>query len=95
MIERRVAFDVVPGKEREFEEFFALEYRPAMSRMSGFVRGELLRERETPSTYCMAIRFESEESAAAWRESETHQSLKPRLAALHRGSRLVVYDVIA
>ncbi len=95
MIERRVAFDVIPGKEQEFEEFFQREYRPAMSRMPGFVRVELVREREAPSTYCMLIRFESEESAAAWRESEAHQSLKPRLASLHRGSRLTVYDVVA
>ncbi len=95
MIERRVAFDVVPGKEQEFEEFFVREYRPAMARMPGFVRVELVREKESPSTYCMLIRFESEESAAAWRESEAHQLLKPRLASLHQGSRLTVYDVIA
>ncbi|MEW6566927.1 MAG: antibiotic biosynthesis monooxygenase [Chloroflexota bacterium] len=95
MVERRVAFDVLPGKELEFEVFFAREYRPAMSAMPGFVRVELVRDRQSPSTYCMLIRFESDEAAAAWRASEAHQALKPRLASLHRGSSLAIYDVIA
>ncbi len=48
MIERHVTFEVLQGKEDAFEQLFIQEYRPAMSRMAGFVRLELLRASEVP-----------------------------------------------
>ncbi len=95
MIERHVTFNVLPGKERAFERLFVEEYRPAMSGMPGFVRVELLREREDPTKYQMVIRFESLETAANWRNSELHQALKPKIKALYNGSSLKIYDVVA
>lgn len=95
MIERHVTFNVPPGKERAFERLFVEEYRPAMSGMPGFVRVELLREREDPTKYQMVIRFESLETAANWRNSELHQALKPKIKALYNGSSLKIYDVVA
>lgn len=95
MIERHVTFDVFPEKTREFERFFAEQYCPAMSRMPGFVRVELLRLKEEPQIYQMVIRFNSEEEAAAWRSSDAHKSLQTVFKSLYRGSQLQVFDVIA
>lgn len=95
MIERHVTFEVLQGKEDAFEQFFVAEYRPAMSRMAGFVRVELLREQEAPARYQMAIRFDSVETAAGWRASPEHQALSPRFKALYSSSQVQVYDVIA
>ena len=95
MIERHVTFDVLPGKEEDFRELFVREYRPAMATMPGFVRVELVREQEDPSKFLMLIRFETIETAAAWRTSREHQALKPKIGALYDGSSLRVYDVVA
>jgi heme-degrading monooxygenase HmoA len=95
MIERHVTFDVLPGKEHEFEKLFVEAYRPAMSTMPGFVKVELLRQQADPTKYLMTIRFESLETAAAWRTSEAHEALKPKIKALYGGSSLLVCDVVA
>jgi heme-degrading monooxygenase HmoA len=95
MIERHATFEVLQGKEDAFEKFFVKEYRPAMSRMAGFVRLELLRESEARTNYQMLIRFDSLESAAAWRLSPEHQVLSPKLKALYSASHVQVYEVIA
>ena len=95
MIERHVTFDVFPEKSREFERFFTEQYRPAMSKMLGFVRVELLRLQENQQKYQMVIRFNSEEEAAAWRSSDAHKSLQPIIKSLYSSSQLQVFDVIA
>lgn len=95
MIERHVTFEVLQGKEDAFEQLFIQEYRPAMSRMAGFVRLELLCESEAPNKYQMTIRFDTTENAAAWRASPEHQALSPRLKALYTTSQVQVYEVIA
>lgn len=95
MIERHVTFNVLPGREQDFEELFTAEYRPAMAAMPGYVKLELLVEQEDPTQYQMVIRFESLETAAGWRNSDVHQALKPKIKALYDGSKLQVYDVIA
>jgi len=94
MIERHVTFDVFPDKSREFEELFELEYRPAMKLMPGFVKVELLQNQEEPHKYQMTIRFNSLEEAAAWRSSDAHQALKPKLKSLYSSNLLQVFDVI-
>ena len=66
-----------------------------MASMPGFVKVELLTEQDTPTQYQMVIRFEDQETAAAWRNSEAHQALKPKIKALYQGSSLKVYTVIA
>jgi heme-degrading monooxygenase HmoA len=95
MIERHVTFNVLPGQEQAFERLFVEEYRPATSRVPGFVKAELLREQEDPNQYQMVIRFESLETAANSRNSDHHQALSPKIKALHNGSSLKVYDVVA
>jgi heme-degrading monooxygenase HmoA len=95
MIERHVTFNVHAGHEQDFEQLFVDEYRPAMATMPGFVKVELLREQEHPTHYQMVIRFESLDTAGAWRTSDAHQALKPRIGALYEGTTLQVYDVIA
>jgi antibiotic biosynthesis monooxygenase (ABM) superfamily enzyme len=95
MIERHVTFHVLPDRAAEFRELFVAEYRPAMAAMPGYVKVELLCDQQEPAHHMMVIRFESLESAAAWRSSEAHQSLKPRIGALYDGSTLKVYDVVA
>lgn len=95
MIERHVTFNVIPGKEEEFERLFVGEYRPAMSTMTGFVKVELLRQQQDPTKYIMTIRFESLETAAAWRASEAHAALSPKIKALYSDSSVLVCDVVA
>jgi len=95
MIERHVIFDVFPEKNQEFEKLFVEEYRPAMANMPGYVKVELLREQDDMHRYQMVIRFDSLESAAAWRNSNAHQALSPKLKSLYSASQLQVYDFIA
>ena len=95
MIERHVTFNVLPGKGPEFEKLFVSEYRPAMSAMPGFVRVDLIRDQADKNGYMMVIRFISLETAAAWRASDAHQALKPKIGALYDGSTVKVFDVIA
>lgn len=95
MIERHVTFNVIPGKEKEFETFFREEYSVAMSRQPGFVSVTILKEHEKDFVYQMVIRFQSLETAAAWRESEDHKDLSPRLKSLYTESSFQVYDVAA
>ena len=95
MIERHVTFDVFPDKVQDFEKLFVEEYHPAMAAMPGYIKVELLRAQENSSQYQMVIRFESLETASAWRSSNAHQSLQPKIKALYSSSNLKVYDVVA
>ena len=78
MIERHVTFNVIPGKEKDFETLFKEEYSAAMARQPGFVSVTLLKEHEKEAVYQMVIRFQSLETAAAWRDSADHKALSPR-----------------
>jgi antibiotic biosynthesis monooxygenase (ABM) superfamily enzyme len=95
MIERHITFTVPAANAAAFERFFDEAYRPAMAEAPGYVRVELLREIEEPARYQMSLRFSDPDSAAGWRTSPVHQALQPGLAALHDGSEVVGYDVIA
>lgn len=95
MIERHVTFHIIPGKEKDFETLFKEEYSVAMSRQQGFVSVVLLKEHEKEAIYQMAIRFQSLETAAAWRDSADHKALSPKIKALYRESGVQVYEVIA
>jgi antibiotic biosynthesis monooxygenase (ABM) superfamily enzyme len=95
MIERHVTFKVHTEKTEAFETLFKEEYRPAMSHMPGYVKVDLLREQENQTNYQMVIRFESLETAAAWRTSPEHLELSPRIKALYSESQVEVYEVAA
>lgn len=95
MIERHVTFSLIPGEEKDFEALFETEYSIAMSRQPGFVSVMLLKEHENEAVYQMAIRFQSLETAAAWRDSADHRALSPRIKALYKESTVQVYEVIA
>jgi antibiotic biosynthesis monooxygenase (ABM) superfamily enzyme len=111
MIERHVTFDVLTGQDAAFEALSMSAYRPAMSKMPGFVNVELLRENtdcpaqvaglrattagDDTTKHQMTIRFESLEAVAAWRNSPDHLALKPEIGALYEGSTVQVYEVIA
>ena len=95
MIERHVTFNVIPGKEKDFENLFREDYSVAMAKQPGFVSVTLLKEHEKESIYQMVIRFQSLETAAAWRDSAEHKALSPRIKTLYNGSTVQVYDVIA
>lgn len=95
MIERHVTFNVIPGKEKDFENLFKNEYSIAMSKQPGFVSVTLLKEHEKEAVYQMSIRFQSLETAAAWRDSPDHKALSPKIKALYKESTVQVYEVIA
>jgi antibiotic biosynthesis monooxygenase (ABM) superfamily enzyme len=95
IIERQVTFHVLPGREAEFETFFQQQYRPAMAKTSGFIKADLLRDAENHTDLMMVLRFDSVDSAAAWRASPEHEALKPHLKSLYSGSELKVYQVRA
>jgi len=95
MIERHVTFNVIPGKEMDFEALFKDAYSMAMSKQPGFVSVTLLKEHEKEAVYQMVIRFQSLETAAAWRNSTEHKALSPRIKALVKESTIQVYEVIA
>jgi len=95
MIERHVTFNVILGKEKDFEKLFKEEYSVAMSKQPGFVSVTLLKEHEKEAVYQMVIRFQTLETAAAWRDSEDHKALSPRIKSLYSNSTVQVYEVIA
>jgi len=95
MIERHVTFNVIPGKERDFETLSKNEYSVAMSKQPGFVSVTLLKEHEKEAVYQMVIRFQSLETAAAWRDSDDHKAFSPKIKALYKESTVQVYGVIA
>lgn len=95
MIERHVTFDVLSDQTNNFEQFFINQYRPAMVRMPGFVRVDLLRLQESLTQYQMVIRFDTAEAASGWRLSTEHQELSPKLKTFYSASQLQVYQVIA
>jgi antibiotic biosynthesis monooxygenase (ABM) superfamily enzyme len=95
MIERHVTFNVIPGKEKDFENLFKTEYSVAMSKQPGFASVTLLKEHQKEAVYQMVIRFQSLETAAAWRDSSDHKALSPRIKPLYSGSTVQVYEVIA
>jgi antibiotic biosynthesis monooxygenase (ABM) superfamily enzyme len=95
MIERHVTFNVIPGKEKDFEALFREAYGVAMSKQPGFVSVTLLKEHEKEAVYQMTIRFQSLETAAAWRDSTDHKGLSAQIKALYKESAVQVYEVIA
>jgi antibiotic biosynthesis monooxygenase (ABM) superfamily enzyme len=95
MIERHVTFNVIPGKEKDFETLFKDAYSIAMSKQKGFASVTLLKEHEKEAVYQMVIRFQALETAAAWRDSEDHKALSPKIKALYKESSVKVYEVIA
>jgi antibiotic biosynthesis monooxygenase (ABM) superfamily enzyme len=95
MIERHVTFHVIPGKEKDFENLFKNEYSTAMAKQRGFISVTLLKEHEKEAVYQMVIRFQSLETAAAWRDSDDHKALSPKIKALYKESTVQVYEVIA
>ena len=95
MIERHVTFNVIPGKEKDFEALFKDAYCIAMSKQPGFVSVALLKEHDKEAVYQMMIRFQSLESAAAWRDSADHKTLSPKIKSLHKESAVQVYEVVA
>jgi antibiotic biosynthesis monooxygenase (ABM) superfamily enzyme len=95
MIERHVTFNVIPGKEKDFEKLFREKYSVAMSKQPGFVSVTLLKEHEQEAIYQMVIRFQSLETAAAWRDSADHKALSPKIKAFYKESTVQVYEVIA
>jgi antibiotic biosynthesis monooxygenase (ABM) superfamily enzyme len=95
MIERHVTFNVVPGKEEDFETLFKDAYCIAMSKQPGFVSVALLKEHDEEAVYQMTIRFQSLETAAAWRDSANHKALSPKMKALYKESTVQVYEVMA
>lgn len=94
VIERHVTFNVIPGKEKDFETLFKDAYRIAMSKQPGFVSAALLKEHDKEAVYQMVIRFQSLETAAAWRDSADHKVLSPNIKALYKESTVQVYEVI-
>ena len=95
MIERHVTFNIIPGKETDFENLFKNEYSTAMSKQPGFVSVALLKEHDKEAVYQMVIRFQSLETAAAWRDSADHKTLSPKIKALYKESTVQVYEVVA
>ncbi len=55
----------------------------------------VLKEHEKDAVYQMVIRFQSIETAAAWRDSSDHKALSPKIKALYKESTVQVYEVIA
>lgn len=95
MFERHVTFTIREGRESEFERLFVEEYSPAIARQTGVSCVELLREVAPPHRYQIVNRFESEEAAAAWRASDAHNALSPRLRALYLSYELSIFTIVA
>lgn len=95
MIERHVTFTVFPEKPKQFERFFIDQYRPAMSKMAGFVDANLIQEMQHHDQYQMKICFESAEASDSWRDSVTHNALSSILKTFYNSITVVICNRIA
>jgi antibiotic biosynthesis monooxygenase (ABM) superfamily enzyme len=95
MIERHVAFQVLPGKSAEFETFFRSTYAPTMARQPGFGGAELLQPESGSTELVMVLRFADLTAAQAWRESDDHKRLSPTLKSLYESSAVQVFNILA
>ncbi len=95
MIERHVTYNVISGKGQELESLFKDVYSVAMSKQPGFVSVTFLKEHEKEAVYQMVIRFQTLEAAAAWRDSDDHKALSPKIKALYKESTVQIYEVVS
>lgn len=95
MIERHVTFHLQPGRVDQFAAFFRSDYGPAMARQPGFLGSELLQPLESADMLLLVLGFEDAEAAQAWRESDDHKALSPKLKSLYQRSEVVVHRVVA
>ena len=95
MIELEVKFEVIPGKEEIFLDIFKTQFALAMSKQPGFVRVSLLKQSESEFRYRIEIVFESEKERLAWVNTEEHEELWPKLAALISKYSATRFDFLA
>jgi heme-degrading monooxygenase HmoA len=88
-------FHLHPGKADEFASLFRSDYGPAMARQPGFLGSELLQPLESADMLLLVLDFEDAEAALAWRESDDHKTLSPKLKSLYQRSEVVVHRVVA
>ncbi len=77
---------IVPGKEQEFEDWFAWSndlYRPFV----GFVSRRLLEPTRGEGPYVGIVEHESEESFMAMHTSETREQVRARVEECFAGGR--------
>ncbi len=93
MIERHIAFNIIDGKDIDFENFLDESYIPAMNAQPGFISASILRETDVTNKYKAVFRFENLAAAAAWRASEVHKEHNPILKSFYLSSEVMVYEV--
>lgn len=70
----RVRYD--PAREQDYLDWRRDRLNPILAKQKGFVGWELVRLEDAPGEYFLALRWESEADAKAWRTAEVHQVLR-------------------
>ncbi len=82
MIELHIYLEPHDGKESDLESLYRNEYVPGIKVQEGFQRSTLLKKRDALRAYHINITFDSEALRLKWVDSEEHQEVWPKVAAL-------------
>ena len=82
MIELHIYLEPHDGKESDLESLYWSEYVPGIKIQEGFQRSTLLKKRDALRAYQINITFDSEALRLKWVDSQEHQEVWPKVAAL-------------
>jgi heme-degrading monooxygenase HmoA len=82
MIELHIYLEPHDGKESDLESLYWSGYVPGIKIQEGFQRSTLLKKRDALRAYQINITFDSEALRLKWVDSQEHQEVWPKVAAL-------------
>ena len=100
-IQLHVDLTVVPAKEKQMLEHFHKVFKPAASKVTGYINVEILKLRSAlagsapaSANYRFVLTYESEELRQKWIASDLHQKVWPPMETMlaHRKYDVVLYD---
>lgn len=84
---------IKPGHEADFESGWALLDRD-VAKTPGYIRSELLRRSDRPSTYILLSEWESREAFLAWEDRPVHRGTTTPIRPYWDGMpERVIYDI--
>lgn len=101
-IQLHVDLTVDPAKEKEMLNTFHKTFRPAASKMTGFIDAKILKLRSTLAgsapqgvNYRFVLIFQTEELRQKWVASAIHQKVWPMMESTlkHKNYNVILFDV--
>jgi hypothetical protein len=100
-IQLHVDLTVLPAKEKQMLEHFHKVFKPAASKVTGYINVDILKLRSTlagsapaSANYRFILTYESEELRQKWIASDLHQKVWPPMEKMltHTKYDVILYD---